>query len=156
MSPATPAESAPAWTGATGSPTRILLARHGQTALSVDRRYSGRGNPPLTETGLRQRKVATLDAAVLALESARGRSKVTLDIEQARALTVALTDVRLVLGARLGLERDEDHDALVARAQEGQLDPTTEHGVHLYDFLTWLQETLAESLAQRWERRAGR
>lgn len=66
MSPATPAESAPAWTGATGSPTRILLARHGQTALSVDRRYSGRGNPPLTETGLRQadltaRRLAAVD-----------------------------------------------------------------------------------------------
>ena len=35
-----------------GTPTRLLLLRHGQTELSVQRRYSGRGNPPLNEVGL--------------------------------------------------------------------------------------------------------
>src|SRR5690625_4728642 len=44
----------PGWTGATGRPTRVLLARHGQTALSVDRRYSGQGDPELTPLGVRQ------------------------------------------------------------------------------------------------------
>lgn len=44
----------PGWTGATGRPTRILLARHGQTPLSVDRRYSGQGDPQLTDLGLVQ------------------------------------------------------------------------------------------------------
>jgi broad specificity phosphatase PhoE/ribonuclease HI len=42
------------WTGARGAPTRLLLLRHGQTELSVERRYSGRGNPALTELGRRQ------------------------------------------------------------------------------------------------------
>lgn len=51
-SAATP--SAPGWTGARGTPTRLLLLRHGQTELSVQRRYSGRGNPALTEVGRRQ------------------------------------------------------------------------------------------------------
>ncbi|MDD4866614.1 MAG: bifunctional RNase H/acid phosphatase [Mycobacterium sp.] len=46
--------SAPRWTGATGTPTRMLLLRHGQTELSVQRRYSGRGNPALTDVGRRQ------------------------------------------------------------------------------------------------------
>ncbi|MBB0969346.1 histidine phosphatase family protein [Dietzia aerolata] len=46
--------SSPGWTGATGRPTRILLARHGQTPLSVDRRYSGQGDPQLTELGVGQ------------------------------------------------------------------------------------------------------
>jgi broad specificity phosphatase PhoE/ribonuclease HI len=46
------------WTGATGTPTRFLLLRHGQTALSVERRYSGRGDHPLTELGVRQAKAA--------------------------------------------------------------------------------------------------
>ncbi|MET8650309.1 bifunctional RNase H/acid phosphatase [Nocardia aurea] len=46
--------SSPGWTGAVGRPTRLLLLRHGQTALSVERRYSGRGNPPLTELGREQ------------------------------------------------------------------------------------------------------
>ena len=46
------------WTGARGTPTRMLLLRHGQTELSVQRRYSGRGNPPLTELGRRQADAA--------------------------------------------------------------------------------------------------
>ena len=42
------------WTGNRGGPTRFLLLRHGQTELSRQRRYSGRGNPDLTDTGRRQ------------------------------------------------------------------------------------------------------
>lgn len=55
-----PAEkpAAPGWTGARGEPTRLLLLRHGQTELSVNRRYSGRGNPPLTELGRTQADAA--------------------------------------------------------------------------------------------------
>src|ERR687892_401870 len=37
-----------AWTGQSGAPTRLLLLRHGQTVLSIDRRYSGHGDPALT------------------------------------------------------------------------------------------------------------
>jgi broad specificity phosphatase PhoE/ribonuclease HI len=46
------------WSGARGEPTRFLLLRHGQTELSVERRYSGRGNPALTELGRRQADAA--------------------------------------------------------------------------------------------------
>lgn len=53
-----PAPTAPGWTGATGTATRLLLLRHGQTELSVNRRYSGRGNPPLTDTGRQQADAA--------------------------------------------------------------------------------------------------
>src|SRR4029079_13525211 len=42
------------WTGAKGAPSRLLLLRHGQTELSAQRRYSGRGNPALTDLGRRQ------------------------------------------------------------------------------------------------------
>lgn len=56
--PAAPAAPAPGWTGARGTPTRLLLLRHGQTELSVERRYSGRGNPALTELGRRQADAA--------------------------------------------------------------------------------------------------
>ncbi|WP_261392854.1 bifunctional RNase H/acid phosphatase [Rhodococcus sp. BP22] len=48
----------PGWTGAVGAPTRLLLLRHGQTPLSVERRYSGRGNPVLTELGAQQASAA--------------------------------------------------------------------------------------------------
>ncbi len=46
------------WTGARGAPTRLLLLRHGQTELSAQRRYSGRGNPALTDLGVRQADAA--------------------------------------------------------------------------------------------------
>ncbi|MEB3052151.1 bifunctional RNase H/acid phosphatase [Mycolicibacter sp. MYC123] len=52
------APTAPGWTGAVGTPTRLLLLRHGQTELSVQRRYSGRGNPQLTDTGRAQADAA--------------------------------------------------------------------------------------------------
>ncbi len=46
------------WTGNQGVPTRMLLLRHGQTELSRQRRYSGRGNPELTDTGREQADAA--------------------------------------------------------------------------------------------------
>jgi ribonuclease H / adenosylcobalamin/alpha-ribazole phosphatase len=53
----TPTSSA-GWTGARGAATRFMLLRHGQTELSVQRRYSGRGNPALTDLGRRQAEAA--------------------------------------------------------------------------------------------------
>ncbi|MEC3978767.1 bifunctional RNase H/acid phosphatase [Amycolatopsis sp. H20-H5] len=57
------------WTGAQGVPTKLLLLRHGQTAMSVDRRYSGRGDVPLTELGQGQaaaaaKRLASMDGLV--------------------------------------------------------------------------------------------
>lgn len=52
------AAAAAAWTGQTGSPTRLILLRHGQTELSVERRYSGHGDPELTELGQKQAAAA--------------------------------------------------------------------------------------------------
>ncbi|KAA0023187.1 bifunctional RNase H/acid phosphatase [Antrihabitans cavernicola] len=50
--------ASPGWTGAVGAPTRLFLLRHGQTELSVHRKYSGRGNPALTELGRNQAALA--------------------------------------------------------------------------------------------------
>jgi broad specificity phosphatase PhoE/ribonuclease HI len=47
-----------AWTGAQGTPTRLLLLRHGQTPLTVERRYSGRGEIALSELGEQQAAAA--------------------------------------------------------------------------------------------------
>jgi ribonuclease H / adenosylcobalamin/alpha-ribazole phosphatase len=60
---AAPAESsqrAPAsgWRPAQGKPTTTLLLRHGQTALSAERRFAGRGDFPLTDLGLEQAAAA--------------------------------------------------------------------------------------------------
>ncbi|WP_026426180.1 bifunctional RNase H/acid phosphatase [Actinokineospora inagensis] len=64
--PAPRTASPSTWTGATGSPTKILLLRHGQTELSVDRRYSGRGDVPLTDLGVAQAEAAARRVAKLA------------------------------------------------------------------------------------------
>ncbi|GAA4401153.1 DUF2017 domain-containing protein [Ornithinibacter aureus] len=97
----------------------------------------------LTETGLRQRKAAGL---ALAASLLRAEDKVVLDEASARAFLTALTDVRLVLGERMGLRTDEDLEALEAAA--GELDPDDPLGYALavYDFLTWFQETLASAM----------
>jgi broad specificity phosphatase PhoE len=51
---AAPSEQRGGWTTSQFEPTRLVLLRHGQTAASVARLYSGRGNPELTDLGLRQ------------------------------------------------------------------------------------------------------
>jgi ribonuclease H / adenosylcobalamin/alpha-ribazole phosphatase len=43
---------------AQGEPTVTLLLRHGQTPLSVQKRYAGRSDVPLTETGVGQAAAA--------------------------------------------------------------------------------------------------
>ena len=65
----------------------------------------------LTEHGLRELKAANLAVAIAALLDPDG-DKVRLDLEQAQAMVVALTDVRLLMGERLGLRTDEDAEAL--------------------------------------------
>ncbi|ATE52613.1 bifunctional RNase H/acid phosphatase [Actinosynnema pretiosum] len=85
------------WSGAEGRPTRLHLVRHGQTELSVARRYSGRGNPPLTEVGLGQAKAAaarlsTLDGVAAVVASPLQRARQTAgEIASALGLEV---DVR--------------------------------------------------------------
>jgi broad specificity phosphatase PhoE/ribonuclease HI len=46
------------WGPARGQATTTLLLRHGQTELSAERRFAGRGDIPLTEEGLRQAAAA--------------------------------------------------------------------------------------------------
>jgi ribonuclease H / adenosylcobalamin/alpha-ribazole phosphatase len=52
------ADTATGWSAPTGPTTRLLLLRHGETPLSVERRFSGRGNPALNERGLAQARAA--------------------------------------------------------------------------------------------------
>ncbi|WP_280296332.1 bifunctional RNase H/acid phosphatase [Nocardia abscessus] len=79
-----PAQYSPGWTGATGRPTRLLLLRHGQTELSVQRRYSGRGNPPLTPLGREQaaraaKMLAAKGGITAVVSSPLGRARETAE-----------------------------------------------------------------------------
>lgn len=99
----------------------------------------------LTEHGLRAGKAARLATAIAALLEPDG-DKVSLDQDQAQAMVVALTDVRLVLGERLGLRTDDDADALQDRLEDASEDDPQLHLAAYYDFLTWLQESLIQAL----------
>jgi ribonuclease H / adenosylcobalamin/alpha-ribazole phosphatase len=47
-----------AWTAAQGEPAVTLLLRHGQTPMSVQKRYAGRSDVPLTDAGVAQAAAA--------------------------------------------------------------------------------------------------
>jgi hypothetical protein len=97
----------------------------------------------LTEPGLRQRKAKALDAAVAVLQ---GDDRVELDPDSARSFLTALTDVRLVLGERLQLRADQDLELLERLVRSLDPEDPVVHVVALYDFLTWLQESLTSAL----------
>ncbi|HSU73700.1 MAG TPA: DUF2017 domain-containing protein [Terrabacter sp.] len=99
----------------------------------------------LTEEGLRQRKSRNLDVALERLSAATG-DRVELDEIQAPAFLMALTDVRLLLGERMGLRTEEDADALYAAMEDLEDDDPLGYAVAWYDFLTWLQETLTHAV----------
>ena len=98
-----------------------------------------------TEQGLRQRKHDNLSTAVTTLEaSVEDRWVVTR--AQAPSIMVALTDVRLVMGERLGLRTDEDATRLEELAASLEQDDPIVFALSVYDFLTWLQESLTQAL----------
>jgi probable phosphoglycerate mutase len=74
----------PGWTAAHSEPTTTVLLRHGQTPLSVERRFAGRGDIPLTETGKLQAKAAAQRLAArggadLIVTSPLQRARLTAD-----------------------------------------------------------------------------
>jgi len=54
------------WEPPSGTPTRLILIRHGETELTMQRRYSGRGDVPLTPRGREQAAAAAARIAALA------------------------------------------------------------------------------------------
>lgn len=53
-SPSAASSTAADWRPECGPATRFILLRHGQTAMSAAKQYSGRANPELTELGKKQ------------------------------------------------------------------------------------------------------
>ncbi|MGE9807896.1 DUF2017 family protein [Janibacter sp. G1551] len=105
----------------------------------------------LTEPGLRSRKVANLDVALAALDAAADSptDEVVVDVARAPQFLIALTDVRLVMGDRLGLRTDDDADRIEAALADADDDDPTVFAMAVYDFLTWLQETLTLALTRQ-------
>ncbi|HKA98404.1 MAG TPA: histidine phosphatase family protein [Streptosporangiaceae bacterium] len=90
------ARTGPGWLQTLGPATTTVLLRHGETALSGERRFAGRGDIPLTGTGLKQA------AAAAARLAARGGLDliVTSPLERTRQTAdaaAAATGVPLVV-----------------------------------------------------------
>ena len=92
-----------------------------------------------TEPGLRSGKVAAAQTVLATLPAAGGR--VRLSTGDAEAWLRSLNDVRLALGVVLGIT--EDYEREFASTEPG--DPREAY-LHVYDFLTFLQETLVRAL----------
>jgi probable phosphoglycerate mutase len=55
----------PSWSPPAGPATRLILLRHGETPMTAERRYSGRGDVPLTPRGTAQAKASAARVAGL-------------------------------------------------------------------------------------------
>ena len=86
-----------------------------------------------TEQDLRSQKIAALTTVTETLKEWPGKTSVTP--EQAQDWLKALNDLRLVLGTRLEITDSSDRD----------VDPE-DPGMHLYNYLTYLQGTLIDTL----------
>jgi ribonuclease H / adenosylcobalamin/alpha-ribazole phosphatase len=87
------------WGPPQGRPTTTLLLRHGQTPLSAERRFAGRGDAPPTEAGRRQASAAARRLA------ARGGIDMIVTSPLRRARRTAET-VASATGAPLQVEDD--------------------------------------------------
>ena len=97
--PTTAAPAAPAagWRDPSAESTTMLLLRHGQTALSVDKRFSGVGDPQLTPTGQAQAaqaasRLADSGATAVVSSPLRRARETASRVAQALGLEVAVED----------------------------------------------------------------
>ena len=104
-----------------------------------------------TERGLRSKKSADASTVLETLLSVDeladddAKTKIVLDADQAAAWLRTLTDLRLALGTRLGIEQDDDD-----RWDSMPEDDPRRYVHDIYDWLGWLQETLVRAVASRW------
>jgi uncharacterized protein DUF2017 len=100
----------------------------------------------LTESSLRSTKRAALQRVIDDLSAAEalqkdGTVRCDLDEAAAEAWLPALTDVRLLVGTRIGVTEDDELDTPTAPPGSWR-----EAAYELYDLVTWLQGAILEAL----------
>ncbi|MBX3092552.1 MAG: DUF2017 domain-containing protein [Cryobacterium sp.] len=90
-----------------------------------------------TASGLIDRKVANADAVIVSLSAAIETGVVRLGSTEATAWLRSLTDIRLSLASRLGIEADDQGPSEDSVLQ------------NLYDWLGFLQNSLVEAVDDR-------
>ena len=107
--------------------------RDDESAANDFRRY--------TQARLRETKTNRADAVIEILD--RAENKIELSDAEAQSMLAVMNDTRLVLASRLGLTDELKLDELLlAEADQGG-------AAHLYEWLTWLQETLVRAIMQK-------
>ncbi|MCJ7858539.1 histidine phosphatase family protein [Corynebacterium kalidii] len=130
----------PGWIGDRGDPVRILLLRHGQTAMSAAGVFSGRSDPELTDLGHEQARRA---AAYLASRQDAGEGI-------GRIISSPLTRTRQTAEAAAGsLGLDVDTDENLIETDFGRWEGLTFDEVHRRwpeEHAAWVGDTTVPTL----------
>lgn len=103
----------------------------------------------LTERSLRETKIGALRAAALDLD----KDEIVLTPEGAKHWSMALNDVRLVLAERLDIRDEEDAEHVHLMQDWSQAEDVESYLALVYNFATWLQESLVQAMLQSLETR---
>lgn len=130
----------------TSDPLELMLGMNGSTQISKDPalarlfpdgytedEHASSDFRRFTEQDLRQQKVAALNEVRKAIQASANATAVSA--LEAQSWLKALNDLRLVLGTRLEISDENDFDF-----------DSDEPGIHLYNYLTYLQGTLIDAL----------
>ena len=96
----------------------------------------------LAQDDIRQDKIADLQRAYAQLQS----GSLMLTQSEAEAFGRALNQVRLVLSARLNIENEQDAERVHRVGSVDQATDVESYMALLYNFVSWLQETLMQAL----------
>ncbi|MFJ5860419.1 DUF2017 domain-containing protein [Pseudarthrobacter sp. NPDC092439] len=96
----------------------------------------------LTERSLRETKIGALRAAALDLD----KDEIILTPQGAKHWSMALNDVRLVLAERLDIRDEADADHVHRMQDWSQAEDVESYLALVYNFATWLQESLVQAM----------
>jgi hypothetical protein len=96
----------------------------------------------LTERSLREGKIGVLRALALGLD----KDDVVLTADEARYWSMGLNDVRLVLAERLDIRDEADADHIHLMQDWSQAEDVESYLALVYNFTTWLQESLVQAM----------
>ena len=124
-------------TNSTGTPD-LALARLLPDAYPDDPEASAEFRR-FTVSGLAERKVGNAETLIRSLDGSGVTGRVTLDDSEALSWLRCLTDIRLTIASRLGIESEDDEAGR-------SIDPLMRE---IYDWLGFVQNSLIEALDDR-------
>ena len=95
-----------------------------------------------TEPDLRRAKLENVRLVLDVLDD--DQPKVQLTATQVQAWLLALNDLRLILGTRIGIGEEFDEFDSVDQLDDEDVLQDTNPGIYLYDYLTFLQDMLVQ------------